>query len=206
VLPWLASDRPDEAEGQVIDAISGWADTGFLVPHLGELLARTSIDLYRGERSAAWCRVAATWPALVRSRLLRVQHHRLAALATRAWAAIAGAAVEPPLLDEAARCARQIQRERAGWSDGIADAILATVAFARGDVDVARRGLELAAQVLARADLSLHAAVARLRLGMLCPGGEGRLLIAEATGALVAHGIKRPDRFASALMPWPADS
>ena len=61
--------------------------------------------------------------------------------------------------------------------------------------------LERAHGELSAAGMSLHATLARGRLGELAGGAEGARAIAEADAWLAAQGVRAPERFARLFMP-----
>ena len=78
----------------------------------------------------------------------------------------------------------------------------------RGGVLAARRddgamaGFQAAEEECRRADMWLHAAVARRRRGQLLGGDEGRALIADADAWMAGEGVKNPERMCAALAPF----
>jgi hypothetical protein len=200
----LAGDEPERARRELRQVIDEWSQQGFHVQHMNRLFDEAQIDLYQGERRAAWERVTGQWPALARSHLLRVQQVRVFLLHLRARAALAAApaAAGPrPLLRAAERDARLLRRERIAWAEALAQLVSAGVAVARQDSGGARRLLEDAAGRLEAAGLRLHAAAARRRLGEQVGGSDGHRLVEQADAWMRGQGVRRPDRMTALLAP-----
>ena len=77
----------------------------------------------------------------------------------------------------------------------------ATVTHLEGRPDDACDMLAAAVAAFERADMTLHAAVVRRRLGVLQADGRGRALVDEADAWMAAHGIKNPARMARMIAP-----
>src|SRR5205085_11329020 len=133
-------------------------------------IAETNIDLYAGEGARAYERVRRCWGDMKRNYLLRVQLIRGEANFFRARCALAtlrslGEGERQGRLAEAARCATRLERERTVWTVPLAHLIRASVAHARGERAEAAAQLAKAIDAAEAADMGLHAAVARYRLG-----------------------------------------
>ena len=146
-LPPLAADDPDTARREVRDAMAHWPRTGFHAQHSWELYALGEILLYTSCGADAWQFVSERWPALRKSMLLRIQGARIESVYLRARAALAAAgdartpaADRPKRLADAARDARALARESAGWARAAAELVHAGVAIARGDRPAAGAG------------------------------------------------------------------
>jgi serine/threonine protein kinase len=200
----LADDEPERARRELRQVIDEWSQYGFHVQHMNRLFDEVQIDLYQGDGSAAWDRVTAQWPALARSYLLRVQQVRIFLLHLRARAALAaaGAVAEPgPLLDAAENDAGRLRCERIVWAEALAHLVRAGVAMGRHDTGGARQLLEEAAGRLEAADLRLHAAAARRRLGEQVGGSEGYRLVEQADAWMKGQKVRRPERMTALLAP-----
>jgi serine/threonine protein kinase len=204
----LADDEPERARRELRQVIDEWSQQGFHVQHMNRLFDEAQIDLYQGEGSAAWERVAGQWPALACSHLLRVQQVRIFLIHLRARAALAAApaATGPrPLLHAAERDARLLRRERIAWAEALAQLVSAGVAMGRHDAGGARQLLEDAAGRLEAAGLRLYAAAARRRLGEQIGGSEGHRLVEQADAWMKSQNIRRPDRMTALLAPGPSE-
>ena len=203
-LVWLAADEPDEGERQADEAMAGWSHQGFHRQHYSHVVARIQTALYRGDGAAAWDVAASNWPALERALILRVQCLRIEALFLRARAALlnaAGGRDVKRFLSIARTDARRIRRAGLPWSDAIAMLLSATVTYLEGGRDDACDMAAAAVAAFERADMMLHAAVVRRRLGVLQDGERGRALVAAADAWMAAHGIKNPARMARLIAP-----
>jgi eukaryotic-like serine/threonine-protein kinase len=210
-VAWLVMDRPEEARAQVAAVDLEAYDTGddYHLLHYYQLLALTQADLYEGKAIEAWRRVDAGSRPLDRSYLLRIQNVRIETSFLRARAALACAMVSSPdqrpaLIAEARRRIRGLEDEDAGWASGFAEQLRALVALVQDDRAGAEAHLEAAERIFARSDMSLHAAIMRLRLGQLAGGPVGAAWAAGARHRLRDEAIVDPDRMARMLCPWPA--
>src|SRR5262249_36576806 len=86
---WLFLDDPEHAAKRSRTAVEPFPKATFQSPHYFDFIAQTQVELYTGEGEAAWERVEATWPKLVRALFLRMQFFRIEARFLRARAALA---------------------------------------------------------------------------------------------------------------------
>jgi hypothetical protein len=136
--------------------------------------------------------------------LLRIQQVRIDVLqhGGRCAVATAAAAADPePLLRQAERYARRLDRERVPWSGALARVIRAGGAAVRGETASAQSLLSRAVAECEAADLALFAAAARRQLGRLLGGDEGRDHVARADAWMHGQSIRNPARFAACLVP-----
>jgi hypothetical protein len=79
------------------------------------------------------------------------------------------------------------------------------VANVEGDVSGAEGALRRAIELAESAEMSLHAAAARFRLGALVGGDQGRAMIQQAEVTMKTQGVRIPERYAQMLTPglWP---
>jgi hypothetical protein len=205
-LVWLAEDDVDEARRQVESSMASWSHRGFSVQHFRALVAETNVDLYAGEGARAYERVTARWSPLERSLLLRVQLIRGDAHFLRGRCALASvdASNRDARLREAARSAQALEREGMTWTAPMAHLLRACIANARGDRDTCARSLRLAADTADAADMAMHAAIARRRLGetLASDSPEAETLRARADAWAAAQGVRSPGRLASMLAPF----
>jgi hypothetical protein len=201
-LVWLAADDPEEARHHADEAMRRWSRDGFHRQHAYDLLAQGQIDLYLGNSRAVLARLRERWPALDRSFLLRVQVIRILLLHLRARAAVAAAHDgEAAALHDAERDAARLAREDAAWAVPLAALVRAGVAAVRGQVEPTRRTLDEALAGLERCEMGLYAAAARLQLGDLVGGDEGRALTVAAGAWMDSQGIADKERMTAALVP-----
>jgi hypothetical protein len=177
--------------------------------HLGALQSRVLVDLYEGDGEAALRRVEEAMPALRRSPIVRGRVAGMAVDLVEAMAMLGGAARagDPsPLLAAVEVFARRIEAEGGKGSSGAwpvagACVLRASAAALRGDAAGARALLLRAIAGFDAASMSLHAAVARRRLGGIVGGSEGRGLIVAADVFMAGQGVRSPERLTSALAP-----
>jgi len=86
------------------------------------------------------------------------------------------------------------------WARPLGEILLAGASALRGD-DHAARHLRAAADGFLAADMALHAAAARRRLGHVLGGDAGELIAHEARAWLRAAQLADPGRFADLLVP-----
>ncbi|MFI5297897.1 MAG: serine/threonine-protein kinase PknK [Polyangiales bacterium] len=211
---WLAADRPDVAEREIDEGMARWPRDAVHLQHYHELVARTNIDLYRGDGEKALARIEARWTPLSRAFVMQPQRVYLDALHIRARARVASARTlstkRATLLGRALRDARTIERSGEEWALPFAPLIRASVASLRRDRSRAAMLLRVAILGLDRMDMPLWATAARHRLGALLeldPSTrvEGEALLSQAERALAAHDVCDPARFACALVPGIAE-
>jgi hypothetical protein len=201
---WLVADDVEAARRNIHEAMAAWSHRGFFLQHYRAMLAEANIELYVGDGARAYDVVARDWRALRRSLLMQVQYVRADANFLRARCALAscrGKSNKLGLVVEAERLARALDREKMLWTEPLAAIIRAGIAHARGDRDGAIARLREAISRAEVADMLLHAAAARLRLGSLVGGGEGDDLVREAVEWMTAQQVRVPERFAAMLVP-----
>jgi hypothetical protein len=200
----LATDEVDRARGQMEEAIGGWSQRGFHVQHLNYFYGSLAIHLYAGDGPSAWRLAAETLPRLKASMLSRVQSIRIDVqnhAARSALATAAGSSEPAPLLAEAERCARRIEREGTVRSAPLARLVRAGACRVRDDLDGSVRLLRQAVDGFDAAAMGLYAACARRQLGRLVGGDEGRELLARADAAMAAQSIANPERVTALYAP-----
>ncbi|MEP6571017.1 MAG: hypothetical protein ABJC10_14700, partial [Acidobacteriota bacterium] len=202
-LIWLAADDPDKARGDVIEALKSWPHEGFHLQHYVSLHALVQIELYTGDVEVAWKHVARQWPALEDSLLLRTPAVRVEAMQLRARTALAssGGGRDADKLRLAEKVARNIEKVNMSWSKPFATLIRATVAHQRAETAKATALLSEAVQGFERAEMSLHAAAVRRRLGERLRDERGRQLITEADAWMAGQKIKNPEAMTRMVAP-----
>jgi hypothetical protein len=207
---WLAADDVQGARRHLSEALANWSQTRFLVQHWQCMLWEAEAHLYAGEGALAWQRLARDERRLRRSLLLRIQLVRSWTLFVRGRCAVAslegmGQRERGARLAEALRMRVRLEREKMPWTDALAAMLTASVARASHDDGAARRGLRLAIRLSDGAEMALHAAAARYRLGGLVGGDAGSRLVKKTEDAMKARGVRVPARYAQMLVPgdWP---
>jgi hypothetical protein len=164
-VAYLAFGDVDTATRNVDEGARPWQTTRGLVAHYLELHARSAIDIYLGRGAVAYARVLEKWHDFEESRILRAHYARVSLHDIRGRTALAAARTasrteRARMLADAARCAKVLISEGAGWSIPLGESLLAGVALAH-ERD-ARPALERAAIAFDHADMTMHAAYARL--------------------------------------------
>lgn len=202
---WLALDDPQRARREATEALERWSRRSFHRQHNNALIAHTNTDLYLGEAAAARERVESHWPIVSKTLIMRVQLFRVESRYLRARAALAVAAASGrdvnTLLQFSDARAAEIAKENMPWSNPFVPLLRGAAATLRRDTAAAAGLLRASAAAFEAVDMSLYAGVSRRRLGQLLGGDEGGRLVADADAAMMARGIKRPDRVADVLAP-----
>ena len=203
-LSYLASLAHDDVAGareEVRQGIAVWSRKGFTAQHFFELQALVDIAVYEGAGAEAWAAVEKSWAALAGSLLLRVQRIHIESLCFRGRAAIAAAAEYPArrseLLGHARSAARKLLALDASHAAPIATLLEAGIAATEGRLDRAADYLDQSVGKLEVAEMPMHLAAARRRLGEL--GREGK--IEEADGWMTAHGVRNPRAWTQMVVP-----
>jgi serine/threonine protein kinase len=201
-LSWLAQGKPELAAADADDALARWTQRGFHLQHYNHLLGVTQCDLYRGDAPAALARIDRTWPALSRSLLLRIQALRAEILHARGRAMLAALGHSRAASTAAiARIAGQLDDEQMAWTAPLAGLLRAGLHARDRQPEHCRSALEQAARGFDAADMGLHAAAARQRLGALVAGAEGAALCAQAAHFFEAQAIADPQAFTRMVAP-----
>jgi eukaryotic-like serine/threonine-protein kinase len=203
---WLAADDVETARRHVRESMAQWSKTRFLVQHWQSMLWESEIELYAGEGSRAWDRLARDAQPLRRSHLLRVQLMRALTHFARGRSALASLdALEPSeraaRLTVAGREQRALDEEAMPWTAVLASLLAAGVARASGDAAAAERALREAIERATARGMALHAECARHQLGCLVGGEAGDAMVREATEAMKTLGVRVAGRYAGLLLP-----
>lgn len=202
-LVWLALDDPDTALRINQTVIDRWSSERFQSQHLFELLSSSQIDLYLGRPLDAWQRITKSWPAMVHSKILRVQfvYNEMLHLRARIGLAVARSTGDKTVLHQVERDAASIESMQMPWALPLGQSICAGLRAIHSDHDATRALLETAVRNFEKAEMALYAATARRRLGKLIGGDEGEALVTEADVWLRNQLVKIPERMADVLMP-----
>ena len=200
----LADDRPAEARRRIREAVERWGQAGFGAIHLQGWWGELDVLLYEGRAAEAWAHCEAAWGQATRTDQTLVELVRLLTDWARARCAVARAAgLDPaaraPLLGEASRRARRLERMRGlPVAAPHAGLIRAAVAHQAGRPADALRHLDRAEAAFASAGMALYVAAARRRRGELTGDID---LVAAADAAMAARGVVDPPRFADLYAP-----
>ena len=159
---WLVRGDVERARAALAHG-ERWQADAFTLEHYYTMYAGAQLHLYRGDGAAAYRHFAASWRALTRSFLLRIQTIRFNAWYLRGRVALAGAVAEPngraARRAEARGVARKLTRAKGTWGAPLGTLLEAGVAALDGGDP---SPLLLAALPgLDAAGLRLHAATAR---------------------------------------------
>jgi serine/threonine protein kinase len=178
-----------------------WADYLLLV-------AEVDIALYRRDGARGYGLIAAHWPAMVRSQLLRMRiadamiHFCrggcLLVASQRAGSDGAAAGSELGLIRASVRT---LKRSPLAYAPGWAAVLEAGLAQATGRPESAVASLRHAVANLDAAGLRMYAASARRRLGQLLLGDEGAALLAAGDMAMAEEGILDKEATTALLTP-----
>ena len=200
----LAADQPLEAEREADEAVSRWSQRGFQRPRYLHLLTRIQTCLYIGRPREAWELVERHQGEFRRPLFRRVQHTRIEIANWRARCALAVSAhgenarrLHAIALDEAQR----IERERMSWSNPFATLTRATVAYQQGDADAAVEGLTACVARFTSAEMHMHAAVCRWRLGALIGHQRGAAIRLQADRFFAVQDVRNPTAFVRVIAP-----
>ena len=204
----LASNDPERAARHLGRVMGRWSNQGFHVEHYWELVAHVQIDLYRGDGARAHARIVEGWPHIVRSRLLHAQHVAAEAHSLRARAALAAAAAfrpsapeRPRLLAQARESIARVRKAHTRCAAPLADLLLGGLSFTEGIAETCLDHTRRALEGFEALEMSLFAAVCRVRIGQLVQGPEGTQLIDQADEWMHGQKIKNPPAFARMLAP-----
>lgn len=204
----LMDDREAAARDELARAETGLPQREITMQHWQHMQSSALVELYAGAPAKAVELMDRRLPAVRRAFLLRVYAVRAftSYIQTTAWlGALAGGAPEP------ARLRASIRRTCDGLgTDAVTRSVPLVVgaglAVLHGDLDAAVEGYRGAAAAFDAVDMMMNASAARWRLGELLGGDEGRALIGQASAALSAEGIVRPDRVVAMFAPVSADA
>jgi hypothetical protein len=170
------------------------------------MLWECELHLYVGEAEQAWQRFTIDERRLAKSSLTSIQLIRAWTLFSRARSAVASI----PALDDlgrrerlrhARRAYRRLKREAMPWTSALTALAEAAITSACGDYPAAERALRRAGALADSAEMPLHAAAARHRLGLLLDGEAGAATLKDAEEAMRTRGVRVPGRYAQMLLP-----
>jgi tetratricopeptide (TPR) repeat protein len=203
MVAWLARGDIEGARKEADNAIRKCSPSTFQLQHAMHFFAVEQIDQYVGDGPAAWNRIQETWPALRRSLLLKIEVIRFLALQIRTNSALlarSGPSIPRIVLRDAGR----IGRIGIIGAKPLAQLVQSAVLVRRGRTEAAVALLKQAATGFDGAEMKIHAAATRHRLGELVGGEEGRSLVDIASTAMCAQRIKSPARVTAMLVPGSA--
>lgn len=204
-LTALAGDDLTRVDARLQELSRALVGEEFQVVHLHALKVAVDRDLYVGSPRAAWERLAALWPAIERSSVMKTALRRLMAISLRARAGLAlladGATGFDFVAEIVSQDVAQIEREQAVHARAFAGMLRAGVAAVGSDAAEVRRALWTAVADFDAAGMAVHATCGRRCLALWGATEEERAHLAAAESFLRIQGIARPDRWSAVLAP-----
>lgn len=203
-LAWLVRGDEDAAVKHIRDAASKWTRTRFGLVGFAGLLAEANLLLYSGQGERAWQLVKKHRAPMADSQMTRVHYVRVESLYLRARAALAAVGERDEsasVVSSAQADTESLAKEGAPWAAALACLLRACAAQITGDAPKAIALFSQAEDRLMQSGMTLHAAVARRRLGRLVGGMAGSRLIGESDAWMLASGVREPDRLAEIFAP-----
>jgi hypothetical protein len=200
----LAANQQPESEAQLEAMLDRRGGQPFNLQHSNAFDALIYLDLYRGDITRASVRLNTIWPQYARSLLFRIQHTRIQMLELRARCAVAMAERTDrpaPLLLQARRDAKRLQREGAPWALAHAHYVHAAIAACKEDPARAIAELTSAANLYDQADMQLNAQIMRFRHGEIEANPQTRAARESAETWMRDQGILVPARWAGMYAP-----
>lgn len=198
---YLAHDRPERVR-YLLDHARPADTPGATIESWDHRVRLAELEAYTGQWEAATQRIRRLWTdskgtSLAMAPLLicttaSILGRMSAAAATRAPDArrdhLARARAMKCKLD-------RLQAKLPHYARGHATMVGAVIAAAHGDLDATAVHLREAVECFDTCEVGLHGMPARLQLGRLLGGDEGRMLEEQALTWMKTEGIVRPDRF-----------
>jgi eukaryotic-like serine/threonine-protein kinase len=206
ILHWAARDDLAGGRAAIGKILERWTLRGFQLQHWHETLSSTMLDLYEGDVMRARRRVEEGWIPLSKSLLTKMQVARFESRELQTRTAIAAARASEGSERErylriAEGFARKMGREKMPWMQAVTTLSRAGILSVRGDQDAAVGELRAALAASEAADLGLHIAASKVRLGELLGGDEGRALVEAGLESLRAEDVRKPERLVALFAP-----
>ena len=205
VIHWIARD--DVAGGRAaVERIPTLVLRGYQIQHWNEMHSSALLDIYAGDVRGARRRLEEGWVPMSRSLLTKIQVIRsevneLQARTALAAARAASGSEREQLLQIAEHHTERLGREGMAWTDAVATLRRACIRDAHQDADGAVREFRAAITAADAAELGLHAAAARVRLGVLLGGDEGTALRDVGLATMRAEEVRQPEAFVALYAP-----
>jgi hypothetical protein len=202
----LNQDGPRRALQEVDELMARWSVHGYHLQHYLALLARVQLLLSTGDGPGASAALRADWRPLKRSLLLKlpsVRHevHHLRGRAALLHAAGEKGSARGELHGQARAELELVLGNRLPWVRAVGALLSATLALQQGDEALAVDQLRSAVTQLDVVEMKLYAASARVRLGRLLGGDEGRGLVEAGAGFMTLQGVRDPAGMVRMLAP-----
>jgi eukaryotic-like serine/threonine-protein kinase len=204
---WLVRGEPDEARAQALKAAPGRArGEPFHLHHYYDTICHAMIDLYEQKAEDAHARMETAWPEIDGAHLMRIQSVAAEVQWLRGTAAVAAARFERGRLQIAVSCATALEKIGSPYTRVLAAQLRGAWAIRRGAREVAIEALRAAIASSEVAEMALHNAVARLRLGTLVGGSEGRGMAEAAETWMRDNGVADPRALCNMFSPGYAEA
>ncbi|MFO0762946.1 MAG: protein kinase [Byssovorax sp.] len=200
---WLVRGEPERAEREAEDATLNFWAGGLSMQQIQAFLCRVEAALYRGEGASARRTLLARWHEIEGAQALRLPLMRVHLTFLRARTALAAApdrALAGELLAEVERAASLLSADALPGASAMAACLRGAIAARRGQAEAAAPELERAVAGFEAAEMALHAAVARHKLGVL-RGEAGHAMAEEAEQWMQEQGAASPAQLSSMLLP-----
>ncbi len=196
----LLDDEIEEARAAQEVGLGSWSRQGFHVQHYWDWYARGEVDLYAGNPTAGWARIAAQWSPFRRSLLFLTQALSIEMRFLRARLGIACAIDDPDrperYLEQSDADAKWLRGQKSRWADAAALLIDAGACGVRGDPGRARELAAGAASAFDELGIEHYADAARLR-SESGPNGTSSTDVRW----IDRESVKNPDRMLAMLAP-----
>ena len=202
----LADDDSESARAAIREAKAQWTHGKFLLQDWQIMRSEAEIELYVGDGAAAYDR-------LKRDEVpLDEEHAPQRAAAADLHASTPWGARRSPRSTPQGACGPTASPKRTSAPSRSAEnrcrgptstpaTLTACVKNAEGDREATLLALREAIALADAADMMLHAAAARHRLGLLLGGAEGALELQQAEEAMRAQDVRIPAKFAGLYVP-----
>jgi hypothetical protein len=204
LIPLSQNQDPEQVRHELVTRVRPWQGGTYNLPHLLVTYSQCLLDLYLGRDADAYARIARELPHIKSSMLPRVQLLRieLHGHRGRCAVAVAGTAADAePLLTDARRAVRALERIGAPMARAYATEIRSQVALATGARESAAALLKSAAKAFQDLDMRMHAAAAEYRLSDLITGPAALAARSASTSVMRGLGIKDPEKMTRVWFP-----
>ena len=197
----LLDDQPEQARAAQEVGLGSWSRQGFHVQHYWDWYARGEIDLYAGNPTRGWARIAAQWREFKRSLLPLTQSLAIETRFLRARIGIACAIDDPGqsnlYLGQAQADAKWLHGEKSRWAESVALSVDAGVESVQGDLGRARELAAEAAEALNALGIEHYAEAASRR----ADAGSSKIDLRDDQSWLAVQRVENPERMLAMLSP-----
>jgi tetratricopeptide (TPR) repeat protein len=204
LIPLSQNHDVEHVRHELVTRVRPWQGGPYNLPHLLVTYSLCLMDLYLGRGADAQARMARELPHIKSSMLPRVQLLRIELHGFRGRCAVAAArtAGDPaPLLAEARRAVRALERIGAPMARAYATEVRSQLALATGAYESAAALLKLAAGQFQGLEMRMHAAAAEYRLSDLMTGTASLATRSTSISAMRTLGIEDPEKMTRVRFP-----